>query len=399
MIKLKGYKFSAINAGIKKNKLDCGLIYSENPAICIAAFTKNLLKSNSIIVSKKHLKKSKYFRCIIANSGCANTACGKNGVKDTYEICKKLAKKLDIRPEEVLIASTGVIGEPLPKNNIINSLDNLVSQLDSKESSIIDFAKSIMTTDTEYKIVYRQIKLKNEEHSVLCIAKGAGMIAPDLELCKSHATMLVFIITDIPIPKNQMTQIMNKVIIPNFNSFSIDGDTSPNDTVFFISNNITKRNLDNSQFVEISRCIDIVCKEIVLKLLFDGEGVTKVVKIIIKNCDNKTAKIIAKTISSSLLVKTAIYGSDPNWGRILSACGRSGARFKIEKVDIWIGKYQVVKNGNTNFISDTIVRKEMQKNFFEIIIDLNKIRTPIPYIFYTTDLSKKYVEINSMYKT
>lgn len=399
MIRLKGYKFSAINSGIKKNKLDCGLIYSEKPAICVAAFTKNLLQSNSIIVSKKHLNKSKNFRCIIANSGCANTACGKDGVRDTQEICRELAKRLNIKLEEVLIASTGVIGEPLPKKNIINSLDSLISELDSKESSIVNFAKAIMTTDTQHKIVYKEIKLKNKEAGILSIAKGAGMIAPNLELYKKHATMLVFLITDAPISKHQMMQIMNKIIIPNFNSFSIDGDTSPNDTIFFMSNNITTKSLNKSELSEFCKCIEVVCKETIMKLLFDGEGVTKVVKIVIKNCNNKDAQIVAKTISSSLLVKTAIYGADPNWGRILAACGRSGVELKIDKVDIWVGKYQVVKNGNNNFVSDFDIKREMQKNFFEIVIDLHKTKNSVPYIFYTTDLSKRYVEINSMYKT
>ncbi|MCS7230528.1 MAG: bifunctional glutamate N-acetyltransferase/amino-acid acetyltransferase ArgJ [Elusimicrobiota bacterium] len=396
----KGYKFSGISSGIKKKGLDLGLIFFEKPMLCVAAFTKNLLKSNSIIISQKHLKESSNkVRCIIVNSGCANTACGKNGLKDTEEICNQLAKKLKINSEEVLIASTGVIGEPLPKNKIIFNLSNLISGLSSDKNSIINFATAIMTTDTRYKVVYKEVKVKNKKKTLLCIAKGSGMIAPQLELYKPSATMLVFLLTDIAFSRSQMSQIMYKIIIPHFNSFSIDGDTSPNDTIFFVSNNCLGDKLNKKELNMIEEYIENICKEMILKLLFDGEGVTKVIKIVIKNCNVKEAKIISNTVANSLLVKTAFYGGDPNWGRILSACGRSGVNFRIDKVNIWIGRYQVVKNGNSNFISDEDVSKEMKKNYYEVIIDLGKNKNSDPFVFYTTDLSTKYVEINSMYKT
>ncbi|MEN3013687.1 MAG: bifunctional glutamate N-acetyltransferase/amino-acid acetyltransferase ArgJ [Endomicrobiia bacterium] len=396
---INGYKFSGIKAGIKKDGFDLGFIYSEKPALCVAAFTKNLLKSNSIIVSKNHLKKTNHIRGIIVNSGCANTACGINGIKNTEEICSILAKKLNFKKEEILIASTGVIGEPLPTDKIIFNLDTLINSMSNDKNSILSFSRSIMTTDTKPKFIHKTFVLDGKKINILCFAKGAGMIAPKLEFNK-HATMLVFLLTDLKLPYSLMSKIMKKIIIPDFNSFSIDGDTSPNDTIFFLSNGFIDINLTYANIKTFIRNIKEICEKIILKLLFDGEGVTKVIKLIIKNLSLKESLTVFNSISSSLLVKTAIHGADPNWGRILSVCGRSGVDFDINKISIWIGKYQVVKNGNSNHIPDKYIRKEMQKKFYSIIIDFKKTKNQNnAYTFYTTDLSKKYVEINSMYKT
>lgn len=399
---IKGYKFSGISCGIKKSKeLDLGMIFSEKEALCVAAFTKNLLKSNSIIVSQKHLNRTKKIKCIITNSGCANTACGKNAVKMTEKICNIFAKKLNIKKEEILIASTGVIGEDLPFDKIVQNSELVISSLKNDKRSLINFAKSIMTTDTKYKLVSKKIKIRNKIGTILCIAKGAGMISPDLELYKPrHATMLVFLLTDVKLSYNMMNSIMNNIILPNFNSFSIDGDTSPNDTIFFVSNSIAvNESLNDEEFVRVSKLINTVCEKIIQKLLFDGEGVTKVVKIVIKNCQIEDAKKIAKSVANSLLVKTAIHGADPNWGRILTACGYSGVDFNTKKTNIWIENYQVVKNGTSNNVQDDLVRKIMKKNFYQITIDISKKRNTKPFVYYTTDISKKYIEINSQYKT
>ncbi len=392
---INGYKFGSFSCVTKNNKkLKLGLIYLESFGRCIPSFTTNLLKSNSIIVSQKHLKKTNRIKCILTNSGCANTACGKDGIKITEEICEVLASKLNVRKEEILVASTGVIGVPLPKKDIINYLPQLISSLSDSKNSVVKFAKSILTTDTEPKIVYRSFDSKN----ILCIAKGAGMIAPQLNLYKPHATMLVFLLTDLSLEKNLMEEIMNNVVIPSFNSFSIDGDTSPNDTIFFVSLDEKPVKLTRAEIKKLYNVIKNVCDETIRKLLFDGEGVTKVVKIVITNCPKKYAEVIAKTVSNSLLVKTAFHGADPNWGRILAAIGRSGIKFDINKVDIYIGRYCVVKNGTSNFVDDAVVRKVMLKNFFEIKINMNLTKAK-EFIFYTTDLSKKYVDINSKYKT
>jgi glutamate N-acetyltransferase/amino-acid N-acetyltransferase len=393
---MKGYKFNSFFTETKNNKkLKIGLISIEPYGECVSAFTKNLLKSNSIIVSQEHLKKTNKIKYILTNSGCANTACGKDGLKITEEICGYLAKQLGIKKEEVLIASTGVIGEPLPKEVFINSIPKLISSLSDNKSSVVEFAKSILTTDTKPKVVYKHFKNNN----VLCIAKGAGMIAPQLKLYKPHATMLVFLLTDLWIEKKLMEKLMKETVVPLFNSFSIDGDTSPNDTIFFVS--LRDRNsykLSNNELKKFSEVLKFVCEETIKQLLFDGEGVTKVVKIIIENCSKEKSEVLARTISNSLLVKTAINGADPNWGRILAAIGRSGVKLDIDKVDIYIGKHCVVKNGTSNFVNDKVVRETMLNNFFEIKIDI-KSRKKESFVFYTTDLSKKYVDINSKYKT
>ncbi len=396
------FLISGINCGIKKGKKDLGLIYCPKGFICSAAFTTNLLRTDSIIVSEEHLRKNKIIKSIIANSGCANTASGPNGYKITKEICSYLSKKLGILKEQVLIASTGVIGVELPKQKCFSGIDKLSEKVKTKTKEYLNFAEAIMTTDTKPKIFSDRISLNGKKVTTVCFAKGAGMIGPKLKLSKPHATMLVFFLSDVNISKNLMDKIMVESILPEFNSFSIDSDMSPNDTIFFCANgSVENRKIDcfGKDFDKFKFSINKISKEIVKKLLFDGEGVNRVVKLIVKNSDIFNAEKIVKTISSSLLVKTAINGADPNWGRILSACGRSEAKIELKKLDIYIGKYKVVKNGVNNFISDDLVRKEMLKKYYEITIDVKKNNACKEYIFYTTDLSKKYVDINSKYKT
>ncbi len=408
----KGYYINGTHCGIKKDfKKDLGIIISEVPAICSSAYTTNLLISNSIIVSRENLLKSGQVRCVIANSGCANTATGPQGLKDTREICSYVSKKISVKKHEVVIASTGVIGELLPKQKIFIGIDNLLKR---KVSNIKNFAQAIMTTDTKEKIIADRIVIDGKHVTTLCFAKGSGMIAPELDFFNrqkikfqqkklNHATMLIFFISDINISQVCLDKIVTEILVPKFNSFCIDGDTSPNDTVFFLANGCAKNKKINSfnslEYKKFCNSIEKSVVEIIKQLLFDGEGVTKVVELEIKNCLVDEARKIAKTISSSLLVKTAIYGADPNWGRILSAIGRCGVSVDINKIDIWIGPYQVVKNGHNNFVSDSVVNKIMRKKFYKIVIDIKKNKFSSTYSFYTTDLSKEYVEINSKYKT
>ncbi|MFQ3675445.1 MAG: bifunctional glutamate N-acetyltransferase/amino-acid acetyltransferase ArgJ [Endomicrobiia bacterium] len=408
----RGYFVSGTRCGIKKDKLDLGIINIPSGATCVAAFTTNLLKTDSIIVSQEHLSKTKFVKSIIANSGCANTASGPNGYKVTKEICSYLSKKLNISLEEVLIASTGVIGVPLPKQKIISGIEKIVKEIEQNGKDYLSFAKSIMTTDTVPKIVYDKINIDGKIVTTTCFAKGAGMIGPQLvvfnnrmfKMCPSttHATMLVFFLSDINISKVLLYEILKEDIIPEFNSFSIDADMSPNDTIFLCTNGlagnkkIVYKDLQYSLFRE---SVKKVAKQIVQKLLFDGEGVTRGVKLIIRGMDNISSEKIAKTVASSLLVKTAINGADPNWGRILSACCRAGVKLELNKINIYIGKHLVVKNGQNNFVSDKVVRKVMLNKYYEITIDICSGKNFKEYSFYTTDLSKKYVDINSKYKT
>lgn len=397
----KGYIVNGVNCGIKKDKNDLGIIVSTYPAHCSAAFTTNLLKTDSIKVSQQHLNKTDSIKVILVNSGCANTASGPQGYKITLDICSYLAKKFNVKKEQTLIASTGVIGVPLPKEKIFSGIDKLHSIVESGKVDCMNFEKAIMTTDTVPKIVWQVANIEGKKVSLICFAKGAGMIGPQLRVYPPHATMLVFFLSDVNISKKISEKILKEKILPHFNSFSIDADMSPNDTIFFCCNssaNNKKISSTNKSFEIFAEMAESVSKKIVQKLLFDGEGVTKVSKIIVKSSSDKVARRIFDTVSSSLLVKTAIYGADPNWGRILSACGRSGVEINIDKVNIFIGPYQVVKNGQNNFIKDNIVRRIMLKKFYEITIATGD-RKSKDYIFYTTDLSKKYVDINSKYKT
>jgi glutamate N-acetyltransferase/amino-acid N-acetyltransferase len=409
----KEYFVCGTNCGIKKGKNDLGIIYIPSGATCVAAFTTNLLKTDSILVSQKHLSKTNCVKAIIANSGCANTASGPDGYKVTEEICNYLAQKFGIEPQQVLIASTGVIGVPLPKQKIFLGIKKLLKPLLQNSQDYLSFAKSIMTTDTVPKIVCDKITVDGKTVTTTCFAKGSGMIGPHLKifstrdkknfLSSNHATLLVFFLSDINISKPLLYKILKEDILPEFNSFSIDSDMSPNDTIFFCTNHCAgnkKIIYENSDYKLFKESVKKVAKKIVQKLLFDGEGVTKVVKLIVKGLDNiSLLEKIAKTVSSSLLVKTAINGADPNWGRILSACCRSGVNLDVNKINIYIGDFLVVKNGKNNFIPDKIVRKEMLKKYYEITIDVGIVKTGKEYYFYTTDISKRYVDINSKYKT
>ncbi len=362
MIIPKGFLFSGINCGLKENKLDLGLIYCEKPVEVVGFFTTNKNVSYSVTVSKNNIKNP--IKAVLANSGNANCFSHKEGLKDTEKITAELAKLLKVNQKNILIASTGIIGKKMPKEKLISSFPKLINAI---ENSPDNFAKSIMTTDTVKKIAYAKINLSEKGH-ILGFAKGAGMISPNM------ATMLGFILTDVSLPKQILKKIAYDAIDESFNSITVDGCMSTNDTVFVLSSGRVK----TKHAVEIklfSQKLKEVCLSLATMMVRDGEGATKFIKISIKGAKTKEeASKAGFCIANSNLFKCAIYGANPNWGRIIAAIGHAGI---------------AVKEGIPITMSD-LTKKD-------ITIDVDLKRGKFSQTIYTSDLTPEYVKINAEY--
>lgn len=376
----KEFKALGKSVGIKKlGKLDFVVIFSEVLADAAAVYTSNKVKGAPLIVTKKHLKDGKA-QAIVVNSGFANVCTGKKGIKDAEDTAKLVSKELGIMASNVLVASTGLIGAYLPMNKIKEGVKGIKDELSVHSNA----AKAIMTTDT----VEKEIAVKVDNFTIGGIAKGSGMIHPNM------ATMLCFITTDAKMPSKKLSYFLKNSVNKSFNMISIDMNTSTSDMVVIMANGLAGK-VDDRKF---QNALDYVCLELAKKIAKDGEGATKLIEVEIKNAITKTdAKKIAKAVISSNLVKCAVFGNDPNWGRIICAMGNSGARFQQDLVDIYFGKEKIVGNGiTTNFNRDKI-RDVMSKEFLKITINLKMGKENA--IAYGCDMSYEYVKINASYST
>ena len=378
----EGFLFSGISCGIKEeNKIDLGLIFSSEKLTVWGMFTTNTVKAVPIVLSKKFIKEEQ-IHGVVANSGIANACTGEEGFKRALTLLKKIAEKLNISYKNLLPASTGVIGEQLPLEKILPHIDTLISNLSNQ--NYIQFAKAIMTTDIFPKAVFRKTE---EGIIILGIAKGAGMIAPNM------ATMLAFILTDARVSKDYLKKQFPKIVEQSFNRISVDGDISTNDAVYMLCSNLKEvKNWKNFNKL----CLE-VAKELAYLIIKDGEGASKIIKIIIKGAKTKKdAKIFATSVANSLLVKTAFYGEDPNWGRIFSALGKNGIKFNPEEIEIylngipWIANLKPVKD-------EKKIKEEMRKNEIELLIKFKQGK--LSYEILTTDLTEEYIKINAHYRT
>jgi len=389
----RGYKFSTVEAAIKKpGRKDLALIYSEKDAVVSGMFTTNLVKAAPVVLSMKNIKKG-LGRAIIINSGNANACTGKQGLKDTKLMIEMIANFLLVPSDSVYVCSTGVIGTSLPMDRIIPKIDELVSHIGI--STIDDLAEAIMTTDTFKKISSRKINISDSEITITGICKGAGMICPNM------ATMLSFILTDAHITKRALDEVLKYAVNNSFNRISVDGDMSTNDTVLLFANALSGNSLidlDTDSFKSFSDALSEVCLDLAKMIVKDGEGATKCITLIIKGAkDEKDARKASLAVANSMLVKTAIYGNDANWGRIMAAIGYSGAKIVPERVSIFINDIKIVENGISTG-KDKQAQESMSKNSnIEIMIDL--AHTQLVYKFYTCDLTGEYVKINAEYRT
>ncbi|MCX5782384.1 MAG: bifunctional glutamate N-acetyltransferase/amino-acid acetyltransferase ArgJ [Elusimicrobia bacterium] len=398
----KDFLLGGIHCGIAKKfqKKDLALLYSKKPAKAYGMFTSNLCKAAPVLVSQKHLKMNKTnVRGIIANSGCANACTGLKGFKNAEEMCGLAGKSLGVKKENFLVASTGVIGKHLPIEKISKGIKILSGKIGFSKKDELSCVQAIMTTDTFTKISSGSFKIGNKKINIWGCVKGAGMIHPDLK--KPHATMLSFILTDANISNKAVEKALSNSIEKSFNCVSVDGDTSTNDSVFLLANGAA----GNSLIAESGKAFDIfsknllkVCLDLAKKLARDGEGATKLIEIEVNGARDKNgAKKIASTIATSPLFKTAIFGNDANWGRIMAAAGRSGVSFKPEKVDVWIGNVCVAKKGIGANFSEEKTKRILHNKEIKITVNLNSGKESAKY--YTCDFSFDYVKINASYRS
>ena len=396
LVKIKGIRLSASSAKIyRKKRDDIALIEITDGSVTSAAFTQNRFCAAPVQISKNHLSKSKPRYCLI-NAGNANAGTGEDGLSNSKAICRELAKITNCNENEILPFSTGVIGEDLPVEKINKVLPQLVKNL--SEDCWANVAKSIMTTDTIPKAVSSQISIANSTVSITGIAKGSGMIKPDM------ATMLSFVATDANITKDALDKIRDHALFKSFNRITIDGDTSTNDSFLLISTCaidapiIDKK--DSKEFKILENEIIKVCRELAQAIVRDGEGATKFISIQVdEGIDSSECLSVAYKVAESLLVKTAFTASDPNWGRIIAAIGNSNIRdLDIHKIDVYIEDICIVNNGErSKTYSEDKGKKVMRQN--EIILRINLRRGTFSEEIWTTDLSYEYIKINAEYRS
>jgi len=396
LLPIKGLKLAACSAGIYKNKRpDLALIACEHGTTVAAVFTRNAFCAAPVVVAKEHLDKGAPLLLLI-NAGNANAGLGRAGYDAAIATCKYLSNLYDCHMEAILPFSTGVIGEPLPVDKICNALPGLLEQL--SEINWLNVNKAILTTDTVTKAISRQITIGDQPVSITGIAKGSGMIRPDM------ATMLAFIGTDAAINTNILNNILTDAVNKSFNQISVDGDTSTNDACVLIATGKSGIPLidsaDSEAGVKFSEAFTDICVYLAQAIVRDGEGATKFVTLDIQNGRNsEECRKVASAIAHSPLVKTALFASDPNWGRILAAIGRAGlVNLDVSNVSVYIGNTCFIDHGERSPDYTEMKGRELfQKEEIHIIVDLNRGKNNQK--FWTCDFSYEYVRINAEYRT
>ncbi len=393
-----GFSFAGISAGLKTSKKkDLALIFAPEQSICSGLFTQSIVRASCIDISEQRIKKSSgLIRAILINSGQANACTGEFGIKHSLIATKRISKLLGIAEEEVLICSTGVIGVPICIKDLVNNLPSLVSEL--KMNNFQNAAEAILTTDLVTKQITLETIIEGRTIRIAGFAKGSGMIYPNM------ATMLAFLTCDVGINKDVWDEMIANAANKSFNAISVDGETSTNDA--FIGINAGKK-IDKKYFPIIQEGIDKVCQHLAKSIARDGEGANCLLEVVVKGArHNVDALKVAKSICNSSLVKTAIHGCDPNWGRIISAAGNSGINFNLNELDLYIGDCQILRQGKlrkydsqqvTNYMRTRMNGQYLHEDIVTIKLNLNSGQAK--GTAWGCDLSKKYVEINSEYTT
>lgn len=390
-----GFSFSALAAGIKASgRPDLALIESSIPAAAAALFTKNRVVAAPLEVGRDSLRSTGgRVRAVVVNSGNANCATGRAGRKSCEEVCRQAARLLGVPKSQIFPSSTGIIGVPLPAEKITAKLPDLVTSRAPGEDAALAFAQAILTTDTRPKIAAQRFRAGSEKVTIFGVAKGAGMIHPQL------ATMLVYLLTDVAATPGQLRQLLQEASDPTLNAMSIDGDTSTNDTVLLLANGQGKANVKNPAVrKKFATALTAVCQSLAEQIVTDGEGVQHVIRLFVEQARSREeAMIVARTIAHSALVKTAWAGADPNWGRILAAVGRCGLPIDPSRVRIWIGNQMVCKDGVSHPFDEKQAHQHLSEPVCDIRVQLRRGKTAVRFL--TTDLTAEYVHINADYST
>jgi glutamate N-acetyltransferase / amino-acid N-acetyltransferase len=390
-----GYRYASTYAGIRRqvDQDDVALITSDTPAPAAAVFTQNMVQAAPVRLAKQHLKSSRgKVKAILVNAGNANCAT-RTGDRVALASCKAASKALKTKTEYVLPASTGVIGVELDPKPLVDSLPKLVQQLSPGEGAFERAARAIMTTDTRMKIASEQVKFRNGIVNIAGMTKGSGMIQPNM------ATTLGFVMTDAAIEPKTLQAMLLRATHRSYNSLTVDGDTSTNDMVTLLANGVAKVKLDSKEQKVFEELLTWVMESLAEQIAADGEGARKL--IIIRTLGFKTdeeARRVARAIANSPLVKTAIAGSDPNWGRILAAAGYAGVTFDPSKVDIHLQRELVCKDGLAADFNEAAMKKKLDESEVRIRVTLNGSGKQQAR-FFTCDLTEGYIEINGSYRT
>lgn len=392
----KGFLASGVHCGLKKNRKDLALIYSEVSAVTSAVYTKNLVKGAPLLVTKEHLKDG-FSRGIIINSGNANTCNGKRGLTDAYKMTSLISKELNLKSSDILVASTGVIGVPLDIEKIELKTKDLAFSLSKFKSS--DAASAIMTTDTTKKEFAVRFSLDEKQVTIGCISKGSGMIEPNM------GTMLSFITTDVNIEKKLLDEALKESVDESYNRVTVDGDTSTNDMVIIMANGlsknpkITKKDKSYYKFLDMLKLVTLNQAKLIAK---DGEGATKLISCTVTGAKTiKDCVKLSKSVIKSSLVKTAFFGSDANWGRVACALGYANIPFDTEKLDIYFksskGEILLCSKGQAVNFNEDLARNILIDDEILIIVNLGDYNTSATC--YGCDLTYDYVKINGDYRS
>jgi glutamate N-acetyltransferase/amino-acid N-acetyltransferase len=396
----KGFFAGGIRCGIKpvSQKKDLALIYSPDPCSCAAVFTTNLVKAASILVSQENTADGK-LHAVIVNSGNANACTGKEGYITSQRMTELAADILSIKPSEVVVASTGVIGVPLPVSVIENNINFLKTSLRDNEQGHSDALEAIMTTDIRKKEIAVEIEINGKIVKIGAMAKGSGMIHPNM------ATMLAFITTDVAITSSALDVSLRLAVKKSFNRLSVDGDTSTNDMVLIMANAKASNfplGTEDADFLVFSSALEYVCISLTRMIARDGEGATKLVIVNVNNAANEeTAEALAKSVVSSSLVKAACFGADANWGRVLCAMGYAGVNFNPDRTSVYFksgtAEIEVFKDGKPVSFSEEKAKMILSQEEIEINIDLKEGKEKAST--WGCDLTYDYVKINGDYRS
>lgn len=389
----KGFLINGIHCGFKRKRKDISLIFSKTPFKVAAMFTKNTVKGAPVIDARKKLSRNGLFNAVLINSGNANCLTGRRGLSDCRKMAEMTAKELGVKQEEVLISSTGIIGKYLDLSPLNEGLSKLVRDL--RKGSLEDAARGMMTTDDFPKVAYRSIDIAGEEVILTGLAKGAGMVKPEM------ATMLSFLMTDADISQEAMKKALKEATDQSFNRITVDGDMSTNDTVMLLANSEAgnKTITDRGQHYEkFSEALKSICLELAEMIVYDGESASKFIGVTVSGAASiKKAEKIGEAIADSLLVKCAVLGEDPNWGRIASSAGSAKEMFNIDKIEIILDGVCFYKKGRP-VQTDIKARKGVFKGRrVEIELKLNEGKKSAR--FYSCDISDGYIKFNAHYTT
>ncbi len=396
---VRGITCWGAHTGVKSMRRDLAIIFSKEPASAAATFTQNQVVAAPVLLSKRHVADGKA-QAIVINAGNANAATGEQGRKGAEAMAQSLAEELGIDKELVLVASTGIIGEPFPTNDIVNGIRENVKKLTNKSTAGTFAANAILTTDTFAKEGFIEFEVDGRQINMGGIAKGSGMIHPNM------ATMLAFVVTDVAIEPSLLKETMKEVVDKTFNMITVDGDTSTNDMVVVLANGLAQNDVLKSKkdadYPVFKENLESMMAHLAQQIVLDGEGASKYIHYEIVNAPSEEyARTMIRKISDSTLVKTAMYGRDPNWGRIISAAGNAGLPYNYEETDLYLGSDKqlvlVLEKGVPAEYDRNYLKKLLRESHLNIKLDLNNGKSSA--MGWGTDLTTDYVLFNSVYTT